>query len=1701
MTSKEQLKVIDHIEFNILGNEEIQRMTVFDRNHIGIDSHESYENNEPKKGGPVDSRLGVVDLYRVCATCNLDATLCPGHFGHIHMTEPVFNTCYMQFIRKILTCICTRCSKLLIYSTEQELNSILKNKQLGKLKLTDIRNISKDIKICKKGDYGCGATVPKITLLMKKSSSIINITAERKLISEDDSQKKSVIQILTPEIIHEIFSNISDIDATILGINPNQSRPEMMIIKYFPVPPIQIRPSAKVDFISSGIIHDGLTSLLTKIAKLNLRLKKHKETNESLSKFDNYFYMLQANVAVFQNSNNIMPPKDNQKMQPTRSIAGRLNGKEGIIRSNLMGKRVDFSARSVITADASIGTGYLRVPLKIAMHITFPETATRENIHILLTMVRNGCFKYPGANYVEPYISNSNNKINIDLRYRNNDIILNVGDIVHRHLVSGDVVLFNRQPSLHKVSMLSHIVHVIENENIYSFGINTASTKPYNADFDGDEMNLYMGQGYQSVCETYYISRVKNQIISPTYSAVIVEVKQDGLIGNYLLSISNAKFKKNVAMNLLSGINNCDINLSKNEYTGKEIISTIIPKRTFVTSSKCEIYDGELINGYISNSAFSGHNNITANIFHNVSVEKALEFIDNVQLLAVNFNIYYGSTISFGDVIISNDAKKSIYDKIFSDCVKISHVITELENNPYKAPYDIIEQALHSDIDSIRQTIDEIVKKNLSKNNNFVTITTSGAKGAGRNLGQMIGVIGLQSVEGKRIKMKINNRTLPVFCQYDETPISRGFINNSFLDGVDSTAFFFCNMASREGVIDTAIKTSESGYLQRKIVKGLEDAKICYDNTVRTANGTILQFVYGGNGIDTVKQCVRQLHLVSMRDDEVRNNICFTDTELQKYNVSTKLNNDYFDKLIKMRNELRYGHVKSTFSLITVPDTYTFPIDIYTIILQYKNSKVNGNILTVDNVLDGITRIYNDTFVLINTKDTHIASDEILSKSLFEIILTSILSPKKCICEYKLNSTQFNNMCDCIISKFNSSLAYAGEMVGTIAGQSLGEPLTQMSVVGNSLITIFDKMNNKYIDATIGEFIDQLLHNNKNNIINLGKNGVELSINSIYVIQSLNNHDDVEWSYITHVSKHPANGPLMSIQTKNNCYAETTQSHSYLTKTGLISIVPIRGDELKIGSIVPVLKSCVTGDYIIPFAYNEVKCVNNEIYNSTCVNIMINLDVTEQPNNGVLLSKLTNFIENAKTYTTKSLHSLENLICKDVVWDEIIDIQYFDSDQYVYDFTVNNNNNFLINNSIIVHNTLNTFHHAGIGSLGSASLGVPRIKELLSFSKNMKGSQITIYFTDEYKHDLDKVELILSNVRCTLFKDVIDRYEIYYEPDIDAPNNLTEKDNVRHGFYNKNKITHIMPWVIRVQLNKEAMLSRNIRLIDLKAKLSDYWEKRNVNMRGSRKHERQIYKLISNVSIISNNESNDILAMHIRMTITSFNFKHIIYFLEEILGNVVLKGLSRITLAVIDEINIQCQQTGDKKKEYIIRAMGNNLTDFRYIRGIDLNKTTSNDMPIIHNTYGIEGVRSSLFYEFSNIYSSNINYHHMSLLIDVMTNKGYPISIDRHGMSKLDCDPLIKASFEKTVDQFTNAAVFGERDYMNGVSSRIMAGLIINGGTGLPRTYINTDMISKFAKKDDIDDDLINRRQNNNNMFKDIVNNSDNYSAYIPFNN
>jgi DNA-directed RNA polymerase II subunit RPB1 len=685
-----------------------------------------------------------------------------------------------------------------------------------------------------------------------------------------------------------------------------------------------------------------------------------------------------------------------------------------------MGKRVDFSARSVITPDANIDLDELGVPEEIATNLTFPEIVSPYNRDRLLTYVKNGPDKHPGAKSV--YLKADDRTVN--LRYMNPDTIdIREGDIVHRHLINGDIVLFNRQPSLHKASMMAHRVVVLP----YStFRLNVSATRPYNADFDGDEMNMHVPQSIASATELRYIASVLRNIISPRTNSPIIQLFQDTMTGAYRISQPGVTVPEPIAMNILARLK-LPFSRKGVPWKGSELISAAFPMMNY--KGKITLKNGQLADDNILQKG--GVSGLLHVVYSDFGPERCGQLINDIQSIVTQYNLYTGFSVGTSDLIANQTTREFVAEQLKKGRDRVAEILSavhagQFENLMGLSDGEQLEDDISSALKEVAASINTKVIGSLDKANRIVQMVDSGSKGGEQNITQMVALLGQQLIEGRRVQYTLQDRTLPHFARYDDGVESRGFVQHSFVDGLMPAEFFYHAQAGREGLIDTAVKTSDTGYIQRRLMKSMEDQHVEHDGTVRNVTGSVIQFVYGEDGVDTVAVETQTCELALMTLENIYREYALTPDDVNPFlTASVTESPDMVEELIADREMF----VRSVFRF-RKNDTVLAPVHLKRLITKYENTYSTKTDLTPAYVVGGLGRFMK----------------EFPYSKVFHALLRYYLAPKKAIVVHRLSQALFDELMRDIRYRYIKSQTHAGEMVGALAAQSIGEPTTQLTL-------------------------------------------------------------------------------------------------------------------------------------------------------------------------------------------------------------------------------------------------------------------------------------------------------------------------------------------------------------------------------------------------------------------------------------------------------------------------------------------------------------------------------------------------------------------------------------------------------------------------------------------------------------------------------
>lgn len=1989
MQSYSIMSLVDHIDyqnvrtvkstrFGIMSPEQIIAGSVAHiYNHIG--KHKGDDSNTL-----LDPRLGAT-RNRVNAITGLSQKFDPGNFGHCILAKPVYHPMFFDYVKRVTDSVCPVCS-LLRYKTEDQKKDFLKfaKTHSNYARFVHVTTIlSKNKTNC----IRCGTPLPNI----RDNNSTNVIMGLQATIGKDKEDKAD----LNPEQVYRILKNISDEDSYILGLDPKTARPDWMMITVLPVPPPSIRPSVQVE--SGKVSEDDLTHAFNNIIKHNnaLRLMLEKKDLSSAAAaaassgtgaananvIHKLWQSLQFAVAtMIDNETSSYPTATNRTHRPLKTIRKRHRGKQGRIRWNLMGKRVNSSARSVITADPIISINQVGVPQAIAMNLTYPEIVTKYNRDQLNRLVANGPFVYPGAKHYKA----KNDRFRKDLAVVK-DITLSDGDIVYRHILDGDIVFFNRQPSLHKMSMMAHHAKVMPG---YSFRLNPNVTTPYGADFDGDEMNLHVPQSVETAYELQCLTMVSTQIVSPQASKPIIGLVQDSLLGVYRMSSEKVRGLDQISymnprqfMKLVVWLNNyigkipkprqyrerADLGGYEFGWTTRQLFNMFFPNISI------KVGDFSIKNGVVSEPVDAAHavaigkkvvgKSAGGGLFHvtwnDLGPSATRDLLDNFSRLTSQWLLIDGFSVGVSDVEIAPDIMKKIRDLKHRALTEANELIQGLHLGKYDevrdriirqprglAPndYEQFETDIMYHLGRYKGEIETLTVKNLNslqKDNRVSSMVDSGSKGSSANVVQIISLLGQQEVNGARIKDGYMRRPLPHVPKDDLSPESRGFVANSFIEGLNPLEYIFHAMAGRIGVISTSIKTAETGYIQRKLVKVLEDVYVTYDGTVRNATGIVVQYLYGGDGFDATKIEPQKLDYLSLADDSFMMKYSYTEPDFKDLEIvcSEEALKRFKEEEAEQRDAVREEFMKiqsdreeaRRLNKWELPEKIYSPINFNRLIkhtvftLGLKSHTLSD--LTPKDIIEQV----NETVESLRVSENKQINE--ISTSYIKFLMRSKLCSKNLLFNEKFTQDALSYLLTHIKIKFNDALISSGEAVGPIAAQSIGEPSTQMSNGKSTQLIVHTA--GLTAKVSIGEFIDGLLVKNSKDVIDLGADSVELRTDDLMVQTVDPTTEKTKWTPVRTVSRHPANGGMVTIKTKSGRKTTTTLSHSHLRRDSEKGIVPVKGSELKVGDRVPVAMKLQTVDkpvtaikhktatfYLTPMfgwflgAYiaegsinsNKVLITNikpqyEENIKKFCLEIGASYQTRKYKGEfgpsmahtitGPLLladfighhcgmgsfnKKLPDFIYGApievitalirgafdgdgnisaskgheqvrycsrskqlvddfavllayaglfgtigvqnvkgepfywltvlrkhvKTYmetigsdvhkdkladAVKSLedskknsheyidcipcddrflHAIANCGFKlgtsgqsrtygrwlrngktkigrdtlekyiedfkdldpefedlkilkrscegDVLWDEIVEIEVTeDPKEYVYDLTVPGIETFMVDAGVFVHNTLDTFHHTGIGAKANVSRGVPRLKEIMSLSTKPKTPSIVIYMSknvfknmrvtldsgditktvDELDQQLQTIEdkeeaqsfkdmaqksiirtikSIKSRYDHISFGDVVKKVEIIYD-ESDKETVVEEDQKLLDAYWEicgADEVTQ-SPWVLRFELDKNTLADHNIQVFQIE-------------------HVFNNNPTVSSIArCIFSDDNSETVVCRARVADVGTNPMEILEKLETILMNIKIKGVPNISKTSIrinksdimtDNGAIVSQYDSDYKnlaaktlfsEDYLVDTVGSNLLEILNMPYIDTARTYTNNIHEIFDIYGVEGARQAIINEITEVMEyadASVGNRHIELLADIMTSRGILQSVDRFGVKKGETGPWARASFEETTPHMIKAAAFSEVDNMKGVSANVMFGQFIKIGTNSFSVGLDERLLTTVEEEKEEDD-------------------------------
>ncbi len=810
---------VERIEFSIVSPEMVKNLSAAKIAKTELYDQEGY----PIEGGLMDPRLGVIDPGVRCRTCGSSVGECIGHFGYLELTRPVIHVHYSKIIFALLKIFCRKCSRILVDPKDMEK---VKGRKLG---------------------------FKELVALSKKKCPYCNMEQKKlKLIKPYTFVEGA--ETLTASVVRERFEKISDGDLNLVGL---KARPEWLILTLLPIPPVTVRPSITLE--TGERSEDDLTHKLVDIVRINDRLKENIDLGAPDFIIEDLWELLQYHISTyFDNELSGVPPARHRSGRTLKTLSQRLKTKEGRFRGNLAGKRVNFSARTVISPDPKIDLDEVGVPEVIAKELTIPVKVNESNMEEIKKLVMNGSENWPGVNYVIRPDGRRKKVTDLNKEEISNELV--PGYIIERHLQNKDIVIFNRQPSLHRMSLMGHRVRVMP---FKTFRMHLSTTTPYNADFDGDEMNLHVPQTEEAKVEVENLMMVAKNIRSPRFSGPVIGAIRDYITGLYLLTNDNTKLSRKDFTQMVRSV---DVNIElpeKENLTGKEVFSLFLPKDLSVeyksnAGESVVIERGKLVKGVIDKISVGAESGkLIDKIEKLYGSEYTKRFIYNVCRLAIEFLMKDGFSISISDQDLPDVARKDIkevVEKIRKDVDEMQRQYEKGElkllvgRSPKESLNHLIKMTLRNGLNDAQKVVEKHIKDNPT-----LAMVKSGARGSLVNMTQTAAMIGQEMVMGERIERGYYQRTFPHFKKGHVTLESTGFVSRGFKDGVTPFEFFFDAINSRESLMDKSLKTRHSGYMERRLVGAMQDLKIEYDGTVRDSANRIIQFLPGEDGLDPSK--------------------------------------------------------------------------------------------------------------------------------------------------------------------------------------------------------------------------------------------------------------------------------------------------------------------------------------------------------------------------------------------------------------------------------------------------------------------------------------------------------------------------------------------------------------------------------------------------------------------------------------------------------------------------------------------------------------------------------------------------------------------------------------------------------------------------------------------------------------------------------
>jgi DNA-directed RNA polymerase II subunit RPB1 len=845
-----------------------------------------------------------------------------------------------------------------------------------------------------------------------------------------------------------------------------------MMMTVLPVPPYCMRPSARSD--DGKLSYDDLTIKLNDIVVVNNDLKELIKKEESY--VNTKYYDLQNAITTY--IDNTLPGVKRAKHRSGRlikSIRQRIGGKDGRFRSNLMGKRVDSSIRSVITPDPNLSIDQVGIPLHIAREVLYPEIVNSFNIDELSLMLKNGPFVWPGIVSVQMTgAATKKNAISKDIQERG----LKYGDVVYRHICNNDVVIVNRQPSLHKASMMCHRAVINPGGSIR---LSPNVVAPYNGDFDGDEMNLHVPQSISTVTEIFLLALSSMQIISNQTSSPIIGLSHDNTLGMHLMSTYTRLLPYDIVMSLVSRIRTRFSKFPKYEklikgkpfWTSKSIINMCLPPINYSTRNKDKGTGISIINGLIDEGFFTKKelgaepNSIFHILVNDFGPRITSNVIDNFTFIANEWLRIHGFSINIVDFDYNDKNVEKQVEQIKLDTQKELEIIIgkKLYESKGMALNDFIGTNILGVIDAAKGKIEALISKDpTNKTKQAFQMVGSGSKGKMSHMMQFMGMLGIQILDNTWITGGYYKRTTPHVPRDSLDPYSHGYIHNCYRSGLNVDEYYFACTCGRDNVISRTIRTANTGYVQRKLIKVAEGLSVHYDGTIRNENGIILQHIYGNDGFDGIYHEYQSMKLFEYTEGQLSMKYLINKTDQLESYLIDDINDEIYEKLQLEYNNIRNYYVEMKRIICKYkPNRLMSPINFDRVMqnIKYKFPCINDNVwntktdLTPEYVINNTAKLNakmltcaDKVIDVANAANAGAVVGDVINKSslLFRTLFFMHMSVKNIIVKYRCTKTQYDELCILIYDTFLKSLVTPGENIGISLAHAMGEAITQMNL-------------------------------------------------------------------------------------------------------------------------------------------------------------------------------------------------------------------------------------------------------------------------------------------------------------------------------------------------------------------------------------------------------------------------------------------------------------------------------------------------------------------------------------------------------------------------------------------------------------------------------------------------------------------------------